>query len=436
MNNEQHHYQQRRQRLMDTLGSDAAVILAAYPERIRSKNIHYRFVQDKDFYYLTGFEEPDAVALLRPGHPQSFILFSRPKDPAQETSFGSRAGVEGAIKDFGADAAYSLDELDARLPDLLEARTDILLGDEQERLGHKVWQWCNHQRRNTRFDHPKLYRRLRPLAEVLHPMRLIKDEMEIERIRHAVSASCLAHRQVIAHLKPGANEAELSCLFNLELARHDCISDPYPNILAGGERAMCLHYDHNNQPLDAETLLLIDAGGEYRHYAADITRTYPVSGHFSEEQAIIYDLVLEALNAATGQAKPGTPWNRLYDAAMEVISRGLIQLGILEGSLEQVMAEESHKPFTVHKTGHWLGLDVHDVGPYQDAHGQWLPLEAGMVLTIEPGLYFGANNPRVSERWRGIAIRIEDDILITTDGNQVLSKDAPKTRAEIESLMR
>ncbi|WP_417348791.1 aminopeptidase P family protein [Ferrimonas sp.] len=435
MSNQQHHYQQRRQRLMDALGSDAAVILTAYPERTRSKNIHYRFVQDKDFYYLTGFEEPDAVALLRPGHPQSFILFSRPKDPDQETSFGARAGIEGAINDFGADAAYSLDELDVRLPELLDQRTDILLGDEQERLGHKVWQWCNYQRRNTRFDQPKVYRRLRPLAEVLHPMRVIKDEMEIGRIRHAVSASCLAHRQVITHLKPEMNEAELSSLFNLELARHGCVSDPYPNILAGGERAMCLHYDHNNQPLDAGTLLLIDAGGEYRHYAADITRTYPVSGRYTEEQAIIYDLVLDALNAAIEQAKPGTPWNRLYDTAMEVISRGLVELGILQGSWEQVLKQGSHKPFSVHKTGHWLGLDVHDVGPYQDEQGRWRPLEAGMVLTIEPGLYFGATDLRVPERWRGIAIRIEDDILITADGNQVLSKSAPKTREEIESLM-
>ncbi|USD39058.1 aminopeptidase P N-terminal domain-containing protein [Ferrimonas sp. SCSIO 43195] len=425
----------RRQQLMASIGPTGAIVLVAYPERPRSKNINYRFVQDKDFFYLTGFEEPDAVALLRPEHPLPFILFSRPKDPYQETSYGARAGIEGCINQYGADAAYSLDELAQRLPELLEERTDILVSDELDQYSDSLWKWCNQQRRNARFDEVKHCRSLRPLAGVLHPMRVIKDGHEIQKLRTAINASCSAHRQVIAHLRPGINEAELSAQFNLELARHGCVSDPYPNIVAGGERAMCLHYDHNNHRLEAGSLLLIDAGGEFGHYSADITRTYPVSGHFSDAQRTLYQLVLSAIDAAIAQARPGATWNTLYDTAMTVLTRGLIELGILSGSEEHALTQETHKAYTVHKTGHWLGLDVHDVGPYRDPQGQWRQLEPGMVLTIEPGLYFSSQDLSVEAKWRGIAIRIEDDILITATGCEVLSANAPRTIDEIETLM-
>lgn len=428
-------YAQRRQKLMQLIGKDAVAIVCAYPERVRSKNIKYRFNQDKDFWYLTGFNEPDAVAVIRPGHAQPFVLFSRPKDPYQETSFGARAGIEGCINEYGADTAYPLEELDAILPTLFEQRRRVFIGDELDTHADKWWSWCNQQRRSVPFDTPKCYRSIEPLAGVLHPMRVIKDQHEISLIRHAVSASCSAHRQVIANLKPGVNEGTLSCLFNLELAKHGCLSDPYPNILAGGDRAMCLHYDDNNQALADGELLLIDAGGEYQHYAADITRTYPVNGQFSTEQATLYNLVLAAIDVAIEVARPGTAWNRIYDTAMTVLSKGLLELGIIEGELSDVLSQQKHKPFSVHKTGHWLGLDVHDVGPYQDDAGNWRTLEAGMVFTIEPGLYFAANDERVDAKWRGIGIRIEDDILITETGSENLSANAPRTIEEIESLM-
>ncbi len=427
----QHH----RARLCQQLDSHCAVIVAGSPQRTRSKNQPYRFTQNKDFLYLTGFHEPDALALIRPGHPQPYVLFCRPRDPAMETSFGARLGPEGAVATLGADLAYPIDDVDAVLPTLLQDRQRILLGDEENRYTQRVWGWLNHQRSSVRFDERRHFRSMEPLAGLLHEMRVIKSDAEIAAIRHAVAAACDAHRTVMAHTAPGVNERQLSMAFNAILAHWDCDTDPYPNIVAGGPRAMCLHYDDNDKVLESGQMLLIDAGGEYRGYASDITRTYPVSGRFSEAQRQLYELVLAALDAAIAEVSPGTPWGRIYDTACRVMTDGLLALGILTGDRDTLLAEEGHKRFTVHKTGHYLGLDVHDVGQYRRADGQWRELEPGMVLTIEPGIYIPDNAEDVDPRWRGIAVRIEDDILVTHTGAENLSASAPRTVTELEALV-
>lgn len=427
----QHH----RARLCQQLDTNSAVIVVGSPQRTRSKNQPYRFTQNKDFLYLTGFHEPDAVALIRPGHAQPYVLFCRPKDPAQETSFGARVGPEGAVATLGADLAFSIDEIDQRLPELLETRQRVLLGDEENRFTQRVWGWLNQQRGSVRFDERRHFRSMEPLAGLLHEMRIIKTDAEIAAIRHAVDAACDAHRAVMANTAPGVNERQLSMAFNATLAHWDCDTDPYPNIVAGGPRAMCLHYDENDKVLESGQMLLIDAGGEFRGYASDITRTYPVSGTFSEPQGQLYELVLAALDAAIAEVTPGAPWGRIYDTACRVMTQGLLDLGILKGDLETLLTEEAHKRYTVHKTGHYMGLDVHDVGQYRQADGAWRTLEPGMVLTIEPGIYFPDNAEEVDARWRGIAVRIEDDILVTHTGAENLSAAAPRTVAELEALV-
>ncbi|MBY5993970.1 aminopeptidase P N-terminal domain-containing protein [Ferrimonas balearica] len=428
-------HQARRRALCHQLDANCAVILAAAPQRTRSKNQPYRFVQDKDFLYFTGFDEPDAVAVIRPGHAEPFVLFCRPRDPEAETSFGARLGPQGVVDTLGADRGYPLAQLDEVLPTLLEGRTRVLLGDEEQRLTQRAWGWANQQRRSTKFDQRRHFRSLEPLAGVAHEMRVIKSETEIALLRHAVSAACDAHRVVMTHTAPGVNERQLSQAFNATLAHWGCESDPYPNIVAGGERALCLHYDCNDQPLLAGELLLIDAGAEYQGYASDITRTYPVSGRFSAPQRQLYELVLSALDAAIAEVAPGVPWGRLYDTACRVLTQGLLELGILEGELETLLDQQAHKRFSVHKTGHFLGLDVHDVGQYRQADGQWRPLAPGMVLTLEPGLYIPSDAEDLDPRWRGIAVRVEDDILVTHTGAENLSASAPRTVDELERLV-
>ncbi|MBY5982327.1 aminopeptidase P N-terminal domain-containing protein [Ferrimonas balearica] len=427
--------QQHRERLSQLLNSNSAVIVVGSPQRTRSKNQPYRFTQNKDFLYLTGFHEPDAVALIRPGHAQPYVVFCRAKDPAMETSFGARLGPEGAVAELGADLAFPIDQIDEQLPALLEDRQRVLLGDEENRFTVQAWQWINQQRHSVRFDDRRHFRSLEPLAGLLHEMRVIKTDSEIAAIRHAVDAACDAHRVVMANTAPGVNERQLSMAFNAALANWDCDTDPYPNIVAGGPRAMCLHYDENDKVLEDGQVLLIDAGAEYRGYASDITRTYPVNGQFSEPQRQLYQLVLASLNAAIDEVVPGAPWGNIYERACRVLTEGLVELGILHGDIDTLLAEQAHKRFTVHKTGHYMGLDVHDVGQYRQPNGNWRPLQPGMVLTIEPGIYIPDSADDVDPRWRGIAVRIEDDILVTHTGAENLSAAAPRTVAELEALV-
>ncbi|ABO24224.1 aminopeptidase P N-terminal domain-containing protein [Shewanella loihica] len=427
----------RRQRLMDSLPEDSFVILVGYQQKVRSKNIKYHFRQDNDFLYLTGFNEPDAVALLYRG-PQgeiNYTLLCRPKDPQQEVSFGARAGITGAIEQFGANQAFDIAELDSVIAASLIHQTQVFISDELGRFNHKLLAWCNAQRHGNAFDTPKCFRSITPLAKHLHPLRVIKDESEQAAIRAAVNASIHGHKAVMTACRAETNEALLAATFNYAIAAHGANEVAYPNIVAAGDNACCLHYEENCCELQSGQMLLIDAGAELNHYAADITRSYPVDGRFTQAQEAIYQLVLDALDAAIAKVKPGTPWNHLYETCMQVMARGLIELGLLQGSYEEVMASESYKRFTVHKTGHWLGMDVHDVGPYHDEGGKWRRLEPGMIFTIEPGIYIPASATDVPEAYRGMGIRIEDDILVTADGHENLSEHVPRSIAEIEEFM-
>ena len=428
-------YHQRRSELLEQLPNDSLVIVVGYQQKVRSKNIKYHFRQDNDFLYLTGFEEPDAIAILVKGDVNQYLLFCRPKDPAQEVSFGARAGVEGAVAIHCADKAFTVAEFEHTLVPLLQQVNTLYISDELGRFSSQLINWVNQQRHHCSFDTPKRFTSIKPLAEALHSKRVIKSQDELAKIRSAVYASTFGHKAVMQACKPGMNERELSSLFDFTIAKHGCNDVAYPSIVAGGNNACCLHYEENCCELVNGQMLLIDAGGEFEHYAADITRSYPVNGRFSAEQKAIYQLVLKALDQAIEKVRPGTAWNSLYETCMQVMAEGLKELGLLTGSIEQIMANESYKRFTVHKTGHWLGMDVHDVGPYHDDEGKWRILEADMVFTIEPGIYFPKDAKDIPEAYRGMGIRIEDDILVTQTGFENLSAHVPRTVVEIEAMM-
>ena len=425
----------RRRALLDALPKDSLVVMAAYSQKVRSKNIKYHFRQDNDFLYLTGFAEPDAYAVLyREGDEDTLVLFCRPRDKDAEVSFGRRSGPQGAISDYGADDAFVIDEFEPKLLELLKGKNRIYVSDELNRLPN-IWQLINRERFQTPFDVPKAYRQLSALASVLHPMRVVKSQAEIGLIRHAVNASIAGHKALMQAAAPGVNEGMLAATFMLEIAKHGCVDVGYPNIVAAGNNACCLHYEENCCTVNDGELVLVDAGAEFGHYSADITRTFPATGHFTPAQRRIHNLVLAALDAAIARVRPGTRWNVLYETCMEMMAKGLIELGLLQGSLDEVMTSESYKRFTVHKTGHWLGMDVHDVGPYQDESGNWRALEPGMVFTIEPGIYIPADTMDVPSEYRGMGVRIEDDLLVTEDGCENLSVACPRSTDEIEAFM-
>lgn len=428
-------FQQRRERLYQDFDQQSVIIIVGNTQKVRSKNIKYHFRPDNDLFYYTGFEEPNAVAVLRPHHKEPFAMFVRGKDVAAEVSFGERAGELGVQEKFGADIAYDIEKVYTVLPHLLEERTKVYYLDEQEEYANNILSWIAHQRRNTGFDVIKHYRQLLPFQPYIHNQRVIKDEVEISRIRHAVEASVHAHKQVMKKCRPGMNEGQLAALFDFEIASFGCKEVSYPSIVAGGRNGCCLHYENNNCELNNGEMLLIDAGAEYQYYCADITRTYPINGKFSDAQKTIYQLVLLALDSAISNIKPGVSWNGIYQTCVEVMTKGLIELGILKCSFEQAIASEAYRKFTVHKTGHWLGMDVHDVGAYHDAKGEWRLLQENMVFTVEPGIYIPEDCLDVEEKWRGIAVRIEDDILVTADGCENLSSGVPRTVEEIEAWM-
>lgn len=432
-------YQARRKALFEQLPEDSFVILVGYQQKVRSKNIKYHFRQDNDFLYLTGFNEPDSVALLCADSSKEcgfkYTLFCRPKDKAQEVSFGERAGVDGAITTFDADEAYDITQLEPVLLSQLAHHPHLFISDELGRFSGQVISWLNHQRATTPFDVIKQYPSLTPLAKLLHPMRVIKSSEEIQQIKAAVAASIDGHKAVMTACHPGINEAELAATFDFTIAKHGATDVAYPNIVASGNNACCLHYEENCCKTADGQILLIDAGAELNGYASDITRSYPVNGRFTAEQKAIYQLVLNALDAAIEKVQPGACWNSLYETCMEVMAKGLLELGLLSGSIDEIMKNESYKRFTVHKTGHWLGMDVHDVGPYHDNQGDWRKLEPGMTFTIEPGIYIPLSATDVPEAYRGMGIRIEDDILVTQTGFENLSAGVPRTISDIESIM-
>ena len=425
-------FARRRKHLMELIGSNGIAILAAAPERVRSRDTLYVYRQDSDFYYLTGFGEPEAVAVLTPGRSKGeFLLFCRERDPDREQWDGPRAGPEGAVAAYGADDAFPITDLDDILPGLLERSDRVYYSIGGNEFDQKLLAFIKTLNSKRQSGHAPS--ELVALDHLLHEMRLFKSRAESGTMRQAARIAVSAHSRAMRACQPGMKEYELEAEFVHEFRRHGAECS-YPPIVAAGVNACILHYRANDAPLLDGDLVLIDAGCELGLYASDVTRTFPVNGRFSAPQRELYQVVLDANQAATAKAVPGNHWNDPHDAAVLTVTRGLKALGLLEGRVPQLVKTQAYRQFFMHKTGHWLGLDVHDVGDYKVAD-QWRLLEPGMVMTIEPGIYVAANDKSVDKRWRGIGIRIEDDVQVTRDEPDVLTQGLPTTVVEIERHM-
>ena len=426
-------YPPRRARLLQTMQRGIAVIPTA-PEALRNGDAHYDYRHDSHFYYLSGFAEPDAVLVLVAGESMQSILFCREKNPEREIWDGFRYGPAAAAEHFGFDAAYPIDQLDEKLTELMgnqptlfyplgtDANWDARLLKLREAVKAKS---------RSGIQAPAALRDIRALID---EMRLIKDAHEIDLMRRAAAISCGAHRRAMCFTRPGHYEFEVEAELLHEFCRHGARQPAYTSIVAGGANACTLHYIGNDACLNDGDLLLIDAGCEFASYASDITRTFPVNGKFSAAQKDVYEIVLAAQTAAIAAARPGNPWDAPHEAAVRVLAQGFIDLKLCQGSLEAVLESGSYKQFYMHRTGHWLGMDVHDVGEYKLGDA-WRPLTPGMTLTVEPGCYIRPADNVPRELWN-IGIRIEDDVLITAKGCEVLTQEAPKTVREIEEVMR
>ena len=427
-------FAQHRRALMDRMNPNAAAVIPAAPVSVRSNDVEYPYRQSNDLLYLTGFPEPEAVCLLLPGHPkEEFVLFVRPRDPERETWTGRRTGVEGAIETYSADAAYPIDKLDEKIAEQVSERDVLYYTFGRDALfNQRVIGWMAHwqQLRPRSGKGPMAV--LDP-SEIVHEMRLVKTEAELAHMRTAIAIAAEAHRAAMTAVRDGSQEFEIEALLDYTFRKHGASGPAYPSIVAAGANATILHYINNDQPVRAGELLLIDAGAEFGHYCADITRTFPVSPRFSEPQRQIYDLVLQAQLAAIDVIRPGARVDEPHARAVEVLVDGLLALGLLTGDRQEIIGKELYRPFYMHRTSHWLGMDVHDVGKYK-LEGNPRVLEPGMVLTVEPGLYFAPDHAQVDPRYLGIGVRIEDDVLVTSSGSDVLSAAVPKQRADIEAL--
>ena len=431
----QSEFKKRRKQLMQRVGKGNIALISSAGVRVRNRDVDYPFRQDSDFYYLTGFNEPDALAVFIPGRTQGeYILFCREFDEKKALWEGAHAGLEGAITHFGADDSFPIDDIDDIVSGMLENKTKVFypMGRDTD-LDHSLQEWIRHIRSQSRSG-VVAPAELASIEPVLHEMRLFKSPAELKLMRHAAQVSAHAHVKAMQLCVAGKYEYQVEADIVHHFMQSGLRNVAYPSIVAGGKNACTLHYTENSDKLRNGDLLLIDAGAECDHYAADITRTFPVSGKFSEPQALLYQLVLDAQFAAIEQIKPNVPWNAAHDASVEVLTKGLVKLGLLKGSVSKLIKNEKYKQFYMHRIGHWLGMDVHDVGDYK-VNQEWRLLQAGMVLTVEPGLYIPENCKSVDKKWRGIGIRIEDDVLVTKNGHEILTHEVPKTIAEIEMLM-
>ncbi|TCZ80715.1 aminopeptidase P N-terminal domain-containing protein [Lysobacter sp. N42] len=427
-------YARRRRQLMRLAGDNAIVIVPAAAERVRSRDTHFPYRQDSDLLYLTGFPEPDAVLALIPGRAHGeAILFCRERDPEREGWDGPRAGPEGAVEAFGVDDAYPITDLDDILPGLLEGRSRVYyhFGRDKD-FDLKLIGWLNRVRAQVRSGAQPPHEFLE-LGHLLDEMRLFKDAGELRLMQKAADVSVAAHEAAMRAARPGITEYQLQAELEYVFRRHNAVP-AYECIVGAGANACVLHYRANAATARDGELVLIDAGAEVQGYAADITRTFPVNGRYSAAQRALHELVCDAQAAALARARPGEAWDAIHAAAVATLSEGLLRLGLLRGRLEKVIADGAYKRFYRHKTGHWLGLDVHDVGDYR-FEGQSRLLEPGMVFTIEPGLYVAADDTTVDPKWRGIGIRIEDDVLVTKDGPRVLTDALARRADEVEAFM-
>ncbi|OPH10155.1 aminopeptidase P N-terminal domain-containing protein [Cylindrospermopsis raciborskii] len=430
-------YRQRREQVMAKISTGTAIFRSA-PTAVMHNDVEYVYRQDSDFYYLTGFNEPEAVAVLAPHHGEHrFILFVQPKDREKEVWSGYRCGVEGAKEIYGADMAYPITELDDKLPQYLQ---------KAERIYYHLGRDSHFNDRVIRHYQNLLVTRPRrgtgPIAiedtgPILHGLRLHKTNFELDLMRQAADIAVSAHNHAMSIARPGSYEYEIQAEIEHIFRLQGGMGPAYPSIVAAGKNACVLHYIENNYQMQQQELLLIDAGCAYRYYNSDITRTFPVNGKFTPEQKALYEIVLEAQKQAIQEVKPGNGFDAPHKKAVQVLTEGLIEVGLLKGEVNQLIQEGKYKQFYMHRTSHWLGLDVHDVGVYQ--HGE-VPqvLQPGQVLTIEPGLYVvphtpsAEDQPPIDDRWVGIGIRIEDDVLVTPQGNEVLTAGVPKEIADLE----
>ncbi len=425
----------RRKRLMDMIGSDSIAIMPTASVYIRNRDVEFPFRPDSDFYYLTAYPEPEAVAVLIPDRADGeFILFCRESDEEMETWHGRRAGLEGALEVYGADDAFPIEDMDDILPGLIEGHERIFynMGSDQN-FDQRVMAWVKQIRDKVRTGVVAPDEFI-SLNHFLHDMRLYKSRLEIKLMRQAARISSKAHQRAMQNCKPGMHEYQIEAELIHEFIRNGARAAAYPSIVGSGANGCILHYTENQDEINDGDLLLIDAGAEYQGYASDVTRTFPASGRFSTAQRQAYDLVLAAQLAAIEEVKPGNHWNDPHDAAVRVLTEGMVELGILKGDPEELIKDQDYTKYYMHRTGHWIGMDVHDVGDYK-LDGEWRMLEPGMVMTVEPGLYLPAGMRGLPKKWWNIGIRIEDDVLVTKDGYEVLSKDAPKQADEIEELM-
>jgi Xaa-Pro aminopeptidase len=427
-------FARRRRQLTRLMGRDGIAIVPAAPIRHRNNDVEFPYRQDSDFYYLTGFSEPEAVAVLVPGRAAAeYILFVRDRDPLRETWDGRRAGPDGAVEKFAADDSFPIADLDEILPGLMENRSRVYyaMGTHPE-FDQKVLGWIQVLRGMAKHGkHPP--QEMVALDHVLHDMRLFKSKAEAGLMRESGRIAAAAQVRAMRHTQPGRYEYEIAAELMHEYGKHNATAS-YQPICGGGANSCILHYRENDARLNDGELLLVDAGCEYQYYASDITRTWPINGRFTPAQREVYEVVLEAQGAAIAATRPGNHWNQPHEAAVQAITQGLVSIGLLKGRVSKLIKDEAYKRFFMHRTGHWLGLDVHDVGDYKVGE-QWRVLEPGMVLTVEPGIYIPAGSRGVPKRFWNTGIRIEDDVLVTAQGAEVLTTGVPSAPDQVEALV-
>ena len=419
---------------MRQMDQKSVAIIPGAREATRSNDTQYRFRQDSDFYYLTGFEEPEAIAVIAPGRPEKYTLFVRPRDPEQEIWVGRRAGVEGAKSDFGADESFPIAEFDEKLQDILDGAEKLYyrLGVHSD-LDNKIIRQISEMRAiNRKPIHPP--RTIIDPATIVHEMRVLKRPEEIELMQKAADIAAEAHVEAMKAVRPGMKEYEVEALIEQVFRRHGAAGPAYTSIVGAGANATVLHYINNDGELRDGELLLVDAGAEYKGYASDITRTFPINGRYTKAQREIYDLVLETQMSCVEMVRPGVTHDELKAHSVEMLTEGMVRLGLLKGEPANLIKEEKYKQFYMHGLGHLLGIDVHDVGIYY-YDKQSRALEPGVVMTIEPGIYVAPDTKDIPEQYLGIGVRIEDDVLCTENGPRVLTTKVPKDADEIEALM-
>lgn len=428
---------------MRRMDKDSVAIIPAAREAVRSHDTNYRYRQNSDFFYLTGFEEPDAIAVISPSRDKKFTLFVRPRNLEQEIWTGYRAGVEGAVSDYGADEAFKIEEFDEKLPEILDGPRVLYyaFGHTLAEIDQKIIRQLTTFRESNRkpFEPPTT---IVDPSSILHEMRVLKTPEEIEIMQRAADIAAEAHVEAMKAVRPGMMEYEVEALIESIFRKHGSVGPSYTSIIGGGGNATILHYIDNKDELKDGDLLLVDAGCEYKGYASDITRTFPINGKYSDAQSEIYDLVLETQKSCVDMVRPGVRLEDLKTHSIEMLTEGMVRLGLLKGDPKELIEEKKYMQFYMHNLGHFLGIDVHDAGRYY-FKGESRPAEVGMVMTIEPGLYISPDTSRIPdefnkdipEKYLGIGVRIEDDVLVTENGARVLTHKVPKEREEIEALM-